>query len=159
MTAESARSRTIEIGFQKIYAHARVQADAVIQSYDQAKRITKYAEVFPNNILADRIEKLEKRTNELRNLIQAVEEMPGRTTGNTSQEFLEQAIQGTAPRKPDALANTAKRIREISKELKIQHGRGLLEIVSLCANGDAIRAAKDGVTIPPIKKGAKGTTG
>jgi hypothetical protein len=150
MTVESARSRTVELGFQRIYNHDRVRPDTVMQSYDQAKRITAYAELFPNHVLADRVEKLENRARELGDLVKSVQRDLGLSKDRfRRQDFLDQAIKGTVSKGPESVARAGARVREIAIELDIKDGSKLGEIMSLCSNKDAVRAAKGGVLPPP----------
>jgi len=164
MTSESARSRTVQIGFDKIYLDARVQPDTVMQSYDQAKRLTYYAERFPDYGVAQRVERLEKRAHDLRDLADAAQAAVGRAGDSTyTRDFFDHAIRGTTPRTPPALAGLAKRARDFADELN-QYRRDLprieaadlLAIITLCSNQDALRAAKDGVIVPPIKAASRG---
>ena len=152
MTAESARSRTVELGFEMIYRNARVQPDAVMKSYEQATRITQYASVFPNYVLADRVEKLEKRAQELAALTDSAQRQLGVGKGQFDRKrFFDQVINETAPTAPKSLASVTERMKQIAGELKVTNGGALGEIMSVCSNKDAVRSAKGGVMPPPIR--------
>jgi len=147
LTIESGRMPCAKIQNRPIYNHARVRAHTAMQSYNKAMRITKYAEVFPNHVLADRIEKLEKRARELDELILSAQKAWGSSKDNFQRkEFLDQAISGKAIKET---ARPCQRIKDIAAELRVQQGEKLAEIISLCSNADAVLAAKSGVTMGP----------
>jgi hypothetical protein len=143
MIAESARSNLVLRDFEQLYFGEHVQADDVVQYYDNAKRITAYANVFRNPILTDRIEKLEKRAAELSALWAAVQDQ----VQADKKEFFRLAIAGGVPQKPPNMANAAIRIREIARELNAG-AEDLCEILSLCSKPTALRAARYGVVAP-----------
>lgn len=141
MTSECARSFMVERSFERLYWLERVQADDAMQSYDQAVRITRYAEVFPNLVLADRIEKLDRRAREVEELSQSFE-----AAGQNRRALI---LAGWAPpargERPEV-----QRLREMVRELHLTTVDQLTEVVSLCRNRDAVRAAMGGVLVPPI---------
>jgi hypothetical protein len=142
MLAECSRWPRIEREFERIYFGENVQADEIFKVYDKAKRIRRLAEVFPNYLIADRVEKLVKRANEVNELLTAL-----RTTlGGSPLE--NQALIGLCLGAPKGSVggdkNSAERIRTICTELKAD-AKTMAEILSLCSNEQATRAAQSGV--------------
>jgi hypothetical protein len=140
MTSECARNFAVERAFERLYLDWEVKADDAMQSYDQAVRITRYAEVFHNDVLAYRIEKLEKRATEIEELFRSVE-----LKGQDRQWLIRMVLlHPEEGRKP---TNEEQRLREIVRELQLTEAHQVTEIVSLCRNKTAVRAAKGRVFV------------
>ncbi len=151
LIAESARARMVELSFQGLYYNKRVRADEAFQSYDQAKQITRFANrLFPNPVLAYRVEKLKKRATEIDSLLERARHL-AKIAKFDAREFTSRALAGTAPEQPKELVSAAFRLREMAQELRTNADE-MLRIVYLCSNEHAVRAAMYGVVTPPISE-------
>jgi len=145
MIAESARSNLILRNFERLYFGESVEADDVVQYYDNAKRILGYAyRIEKRRVMAltDRIEKLEKRAKELFALWASVQ------AHAEKKEFFRLAIAGAAPQNPPNMAEAAIRVQQIANELDGASADDLCDIMSLCSKPTALRAARGGIIAP-----------
>jgi hypothetical protein len=150
MLAECARWSHIEREFEQIYFGETVKADEVFKVYDKAKRIRDFASVFPNHVLSDRVEKLVKRATEVNDLLSRLHSKMG------ANALPDQALMELCLKAPDSVPGGDKdsvdRIRKICAELGLKPdvdpksaAINMTEILSLCANKPAVRAAQSGV--------------
>jgi hypothetical protein len=150
LLAECARWPSIEREFEKIYFGENVKADEVFKVYDKAKRIRDFANVFPNYLLSDRVEKLVKRSMEAKELLSRLHTKMG-ASSTTDKELIELCLKA-----PNSVAggdkDSVQRIRQICAELDLKPevdpkgaADNMAEIQSLCANDRAVRAAQSGV--------------
>jgi len=158
MTAECARSRMIADEFRNLYYHRRVQASDAMQAYDKARRISELAECFPNPRLADRVEKLAKRAQELESLFSsAASKAPGARGEFDRKEFVRKALTGNT--RPE-LREPANRVSDIAKEFKLRGKtmtpEELVQLVTLCNDEKAVQGAQRGVFGPPVGRKPKG---
>lgn len=145
MLAECARWPRIERAFQRIYFGENVQADEVFNVYGRAKRIRELASVFRDRDLdvSYRVERLVKRANELNELLARLRARPG--TPLDDRELIKLCLQSSNGN-PGGDKDSAQRIRMICTELKADTDpQKVMEILSLCANEQAVRAAQSGV--------------
>lgn len=150
MLAECARWPRVEREFEKIYFGENVKADEVFKLYDKAKRIRDFAKAFPNYLLSDRVEKLVKRATEAKELLSHLHSRAGANT-ITDSALIEMCFR--APNSvPGGDKDSVQRIRKISAELGFNPeadskgaANNMTEILSLCANERAVRAAQSGV--------------
>ena len=150
MLAECARWPRVEREFEKIYFGENVKADEVFKLYDKDKRIRDFAKAFPNYLLSDRVEKLVKRATEAKELLSRLHSRAGANT-MTDRALIEMCFQ--APNSvPGGDKDSVQRIRKISAELGFSPdadskaaANNMTEILSLCANERAVRAAQSGV--------------
>jgi hypothetical protein len=150
MLAECARWPHIERDFEKIYFGENVKADEVFKVYDKAKRIRDFAKVFPNYLLSDRVEKLVKRATETKELLSRLHSRMG-ANPMTDEALIELCLKA-----PDSVPagdkDSVQRIRQICAELDLKldvnpkgAANNMTEILSLCVNDRAVRAAQSGV--------------
>jgi hypothetical protein len=149
MLPESARSRMVELSFRGLYFNLRVSADEAMQSYDHAKRITALAnKLFKDPVLAYRVERFEKRGQEISSLLEACRGALDQNRFNR-KDFLSRVLRGDTAGYPKDLASRVQRLGGIAAELGATVDE-LSEMAQLCSNKDAVRAAKGGVVVPPI---------
>lgn len=148
--AECARWPRVEREFEKIYFGETVKADEVFKVYDKAKRIRDFAEVFPNYLLGDRVEKLVKRAAEVRELLARLR-LKMSANSMTDEALLALCLK-TPPAVPGGDKEAVQRIREMCSELRLkadadpkEAAKSMSEILSLCGNDSAVRAAQAGV--------------
>jgi len=150
MLAECARWPRIEREFEGIYFGENVQADEVFQVYDKAKRIRDLASVFRDYLLGDRVERLVKRATEMRELLSRVQSKMGESS--VTDEALMELCLRAKNSFPGGDKDAAQRIRDICTQLDLKPERDpkgaakkMAEILSLCGNDRAVRAAQSGV--------------
>lgn len=144
MLAECARSPRIEREFEKIYFGDFAKADESFQVYDKAKRIRDLADVFPNHLLSERVEKLVKRANEMSGLLLRIRSRMG-AKPLPDGDLIALCLHGSNSN-PGGDKDSAHRVRIICNELKANSNpKTMTEILSLCANEAAVRAAQAGV--------------
>jgi hypothetical protein len=150
MLAECARWPHIEREFEKIYFGESVKADEVFKVYDKAKRIRDFANAFPNHLLMDRVEKLVKRATETNDLLSRLHSNMG-ANAMPDQALIELCLKSSNS-VPGGDKDSVDRIRKICAELGLKPdidpkraAINMTEILSLCANNPAVRAAQSGV--------------
>lgn len=142
MLAECSRWPSVEQRFQRIYFGENVKADEIFKVYDRAKRILRLADIFPNHRAADRIEKLVKRAEEVKELLARMR-TKGADSALTDEMLIHLCLKdpnSKSARDKDA----AQRICDICLQLKAD-AHTMAEILTLCSNEQAVRAAQVGV--------------
>ncbi len=148
MLAECARWPQMEHQFEKIYFGEKAQADEVFREWAKAKRIRDLAAIFPHYLLGDRVEKLVKRASDARDTIAQLRKPTNGNAAMTNKEFV-----GLCFRVPNAVSGVDKesmqRLTTIRAELKLDSdakraAEALIEIMDLCADEAAVRAARSG---------------
>ncbi len=152
LLAESARSPAVAHDFNHLYEMQRpVWAKEAIQSYNQAVRITRCADQLFKDTprQANRIEKLDKRAAEIRELL----DLLWKSTSHRSNEkqTLKSVVKGQNLGTGKDFDFAAERLRSIAKELGLtDRGDELSEIETACRNRAAVDFARDGVIVPPL---------
>lgn len=144
MLAECARWPRIQHEFEKIYFGENVKADEVFKVYDKARRIRELASVFRDYVLSYRVERLVKRANEVNELLARLRvKLPGCSLDD--EELIKLCLHSPNGN-PGGDKDSAQRIRMICTELKADTDPvKVMEILSLCSNEQAVRAAQSGV--------------
>lgn len=148
MIAESARIPMMEYDFSNmLYYRYSVWADEAIRSYDDAKYLLPLAyKAFPNYPRRLAVEKLGNRAHELDELLKKIQSTLG--TQNRS-DLVANLLIGRMAALP-LPAQLSSRFRDICKELKISDPALVKQLISTARNTNAMRAAKQGVVIPPV---------
>ncbi len=142
--------------FTNMYFGSGVVADDAIRSYDDAKYLLRLAHsIFPDYPQHLSVEKLQKRASELNNLLPVLQ-----TGVNHSdpKRLLSEIAEGRMKSRCPGSSDQAKRVRDMVQELsffdpkrvdRFDPGR-VTQLISTCKSESAIRAAKQGVVVPPL---------
>ncbi len=152
MISESARMPMLQRDFKNMYLErdysVSVFVDDAVQAYDKAKfLIGMGAKCFPQYPPALAVEKLEKRVAELKPLLAKIAET---SKVANRQAMINDILQKRPLPSELAVKQHVERVRDMCSELQISDAAELTKVIAVSENSNAVRAAKEGVAIPPI---------
>jgi len=148
MISEAARIPMLQRDFKNMYYDHPVYADDAMRSYDDAKFLIHIAVMaFPNYPVASGMEKVEKRAALLATLLEKIQTKSN--TGLRGITLIAEVLNEKKPWEP-SVATFAKDFRDECKQLHIADAAVVSQLLSTCRSEGAVRAAKQGVAIPPI---------
>jgi hypothetical protein len=156
MISESARHPMLQNDFTSMYFDMAVVADEAIRSYDDAKYLLRLAHsIFPQYPRRLAVEKLQKRASELNDLLAALQ---GGVSHPDPKRLLVEIAEGRMKSANPSSSDHAKRLRHIAQELSFFDPtrpdrfdpNQITQLISTCKSESAIRAAKQGVAVPPL---------
>ena len=150
MIAESARFPMLQKDFINMYMRngAEVLADEVVQAYSKAKALRAFAlSNFPNYRSPEAVAKVQNRAKQLEILLESFVKL---SKNPDTRALTTTVLSGQIQTWEGGNTGNTDTFRGMCKELSLTTAAQVAELIGLCDNEMAVRAAKEGVALPGI---------